>query len=116
MNPIFQLLHILVVFLGTDRVVVTGIQPNPGGDAQLLEGQGWYCVAPSSRSAELKLVAEFPGTGQLVWREPACTSAEWQGKLQIPAGEYDCWAELVTKDATGKTVISRSQRVRLTVK
>ena len=69
MTPILLLLHVLAFFLGADRIIVTGLQPNPGGDANVLVGQGWYWVTPTSRLAEVRFVAESSETGQLKWCE-----------------------------------------------
>lgn len=116
MTPILLLLHVLAFFLGADRIIVTGLQPNPGGDANVLVGQGWYWVTPTSRLAEVRFVAESSETGQLNWCEVKRTNSQWQSKLQIRAGDYDCWVELATKDTRGNVIICRTKPARLSVK
>jgi hypothetical protein len=107
-------LHLLFC-LAADRVDIKGLLPNPGGDAQSLVADGRYWVAPGNKLVGIKLIAGHPDSGQLSWRSAVIARSEWNGKLALPAGNYDCLVEMVTKNAAGKLRATRTTIGRVTV-
>jgi hypothetical protein len=93
-----------------DRISIEGMQPNPGGDPQLLIANGRFTLVPHQRVMEIRLkVASDSNPGQTSWVFAKYNDrGEWQGKLRLPAGEYECWVELVTTDAAGDPKSAKS--------
>jgi hypothetical protein len=108
-------LHLLCC-LAADRIDIKGVLPNPGGSAEMLAAEGRYWVAPGHKLVDIELITEFPDSGQLASQSVNRGNAEWNGKLFLLAGEYDCHVELATKNAAGMILLTRTPTVRATVK
>ena len=108
-------LHLLCCVVA-DRIDIKGLLPNPGGNAETLVAEGRYWVAPGHKLVDIRLIAEFPDSGQLAWRSVNHGNAGWNGKLFLLAGDYDCHVELATKNAAGMILLTRTPTVRATVR
>jgi hypothetical protein len=110
---VFQFLCSLAA---VDRVEIKGLHSNPGGVAQTLVANGHYWVAPGHELVDINLIAELREPEQWSSIKANRSKTEWNGELLLPAGTYDCRAEMMTKDAEGRTHLTRGPSLEARVK
>lgn len=113
MNAILLVLQSLCGLAAFDRVGITGLLPNPAGNAETLASSGRYWVAPGNKLVDIKLIAEHRGTAQWHSISVKRDKAVWNGKLFLVVGTYDCRVEIMTKNADGKLQLTRTPTVQV---
>jgi hypothetical protein len=107
---VIALLPLVMGAVAAENITLTDT-PNPGGNAQQIQGSGTWALGPKDTFSGIVYTVTLKTAGQMTSNVmlDAPNNANWSMTLQVVAGTYNpCDASLVYTDANKMTQVAQA--------